>query len=615
MTFNFLAILLSIAMMLTGGAGIESDGPIASSLTICDVYFEYNDTSFELEPSLTAGVMTDNGTAVFDLSMQSGGEALFPMQLVISEDAATLVAEKAGKAFTIDAETLNGIIDEALDLDMLLEDEEFQQAVETLETSFGTALSMEDIQADEEAINALVYEKLQPAETVEESITYDEKEYQVTSKRYVLDNDQMFELIDGIYASSEELSAMYNDLLDNLNETLAMEVEEGEEVPEITSIKQLYDQLGMSISMDLTESVSADGEFTAAAGTITLAQEELPEPIVISIESYEMEGVSEALVETGYTIDDMELILGVSAYEGDGEQYFELACEVSPLEETDDSADAFAFYMAGGSDINQDGLAEYGFNMELSADEMGFAFMIDGSEDEEGGHSIDISFEYADEYDNVAAGLTLVYSKAVFENAAEGLAPIAIDPENLENAEAEAMGVAESLMADLQMLAENESVAEMLEAFTAINSVGAETVEVEVADANGEYTLDEAEPTPTELTFDEPEFAYIPEGMTLDDAYIDVEYNNASYTIADEDYANVFYVYVYGNPYSTGQADYVLSEDGVMTAIDDRVVSVTTDEDAIYADIQDGDINISVSYYGEDMDVEEVGKILAGMKY
>ena len=138
---------------------------------------------------------------------------------------------------------------------------------------------------------------------------------------------------------------------------------------------------------------------------------------------------------------------------------------------------------------------------------------------------------------------------------------------------------------------------------------------MEIADANGEYTTAEAEPEFTELTFNEPEFTYIPEGMKLDDAYIDVEYNNASYTIADEDYSNVFYVYVYGDPYSTGKTDYVLNEDGTMTEINGRIVSITTEEESIYADLQDGGIYISVSYYGADMDAEEIGRILAGMKY
>lgn len=93
MSLNILSILLSLAMMLTGAAGLETDVPMANTLTIRNVTLDYNGEGFTLEPSLTAGVMTDNGTAVYDFSMASGDENLFPMQLVITEEAATLVFE------------------------------------------------------------------------------------------------------------------------------------------------------------------------------------------------------------------------------------------------------------------------------------------------------------------------------------------------------------------------------------------------------------------------------------------------------------------------------------------------------------------------------------------
>lgn len=612
MTFNLLSILLSLAMMLTGATGLEADAPMASSLTIRDIYLDYNDTNLTLEPSLTAGVMTDNGTAVFDLSMACGEESLFPMQLVVTEDAATLVVEKTGKAFTMDADTLNALVSEALDLDRLTMDAETTEAFNLLADSFKLSLAEPSFEVNDEALNAQITEMLEPVETSTGTAYYNDTEYEVTNNRYIIDNDQMFEIMDLVYASSEEFSAYYSQIVDLYNEALTMDVAEGEEPIKAESLKDIYAQMGMTMSMDLVESTSADGLFSQTTGSVTVSSTDLPEPVVVSIDAYEVDGIVDTLVECDYIVEDMALYMGAVVYQDETDEYFEAILELMPVESEssteEDYSDAVSFYVTGGSTPGAEGSTEYGFNMEINADGGAFAFVIDGIENEDGTSTTDIGFDFADDTDTIAFGLTLDYSNAVFANAAEGLEPIVVNPETFESIEAEFEPVAESLMVDLQTLIENESVTDMIAAFTAINSMDYATAEVTTV----EVAENEAN---TELTFNEPTFAYLPEGMAIEDTQVDVEYNSVSCTIADANYDNVIYVYVYGDLYSSGTTNYALGADGSLTAVEDRVVSVQIDEDAVYAEMQDGDVIVSLSCFGEEIDAESIGKLLSGMAY
>ena len=126
---------------------------------------------------------------------------------------------------------------------------------------------------------------------------------------------------------------------------------------------------------------------------------------------------------------------------------------------------------------------------------------------------------------------------------------------------------------------------------------------------------DDSDSVNTELTFSMPEFAYLPEGMVLEEPDVDVEFNSVSCTIADENYDEVIYAYVYGDTYSAGIESYVLGADGAVTPVEDRIVTIEKVEGAIYAEMVDGNIVVSISYYGSDLGVEDLGKILAGISY
>lgn len=619
MTINILSILLSIAMMLSGAAGLETEAVMANTLTIRDVYFSYNDESFELEPTLTAGVMTENGTAVIDLSMAAGEESLFPLQLIISEDAATLVVEKTGQAFAIDAETLNAIAAEALDFDGMAADEDFSTVVGIFK-SYGDLLkNASSMQYNTEAmllLDAQLKERFTPVETAEAVDSYNDTEYPVTMSRYELNNDQVFEMMDAVMNANEAMSAFYAQYFDLLNTTMA---QTGEEMPEITGFKDLYAMIGAEMTMDITAYESEDGKFSHAQCVYTVTIQELAEPVVANMDIYMVDGIMDMMVETELSVEGMNMYVGGISYIEEGNTYYEAIMDLMP-EESEDLTDedyetAMSFFMTGGETANEAGGSDMGFTMEVTTYDGGFAFLIEGSSDADGNSTADISFDFAAEDTNITAGFSMDLSKAVFANASEGLSPIAVTPENIEVVEAEFGKAAESLMVDLQTLIENESITDMIAGFTAINTAVDAEITTVYPDkvATEEYVVEEA--ANTELTFNEPEFTYIPEGMTIEDLEVDAEFNSVSCTITDPNYNNTFYVYVYGDIYSSGVDSYVLGADGALTAIEEPVVNVQYEEDAIYAEMTDGEVVVSVSYYGSDLGLEDVAKVLSGMTY
>lgn len=618
MTINLLAILLSIAMMFSGAAGLETDGPMATSLTISDVYLEYNDNRFELEPSLSAGVMTENGTAVFDFSMQCGEDSLFPMQLVVTEDAATLVAEKNGKAFTIDAETLNALVAEAVDMDEFVADGELTEAMDEIKRAWAqaaTGFSMDQNAEAIEALNAKIEEMIQPVETEEGVETYEETEYQVSTAHVVLGNDQLHELIDTAIQSSEEGISAYNELLASINEAIAAYEEEP---VEITSLKQACDMIGMAMSMDMSVSTTEDGLYQHVSGIVSLSMEEVSDPVEVEFDVYNVNGTQETQAWSDVAVEDINIHVEASAYNNGESNYFEYIIEGIPADDASEE-DIFSLYMVAGVVPSEDEGKEYSFEFEVTSPDVDLGIIIDGQQDEEGNNAIDVDFEYSDAANTVACGCALDISNAVFANAAEGLTPIKVNPENIEAVEAEITPVAESLMIDLQTLVENDSVGEIISAFMFMTLSGTEEVEVEEID--GEYeeyeemVIEEENSENAEITFEAPEFGYIPEGLALEGESIETEYNSASYTFADENYDNTIYVYVYGDAYAVDSMSYVLGDDGSMTAVEGRTISVQTEEDAIYAELKDGATTINISYYGTDLGVEEIGKLLAGMTY
>ena len=139
MSMSIIAMLLSLAMMLTGAGTAGAPAEAAKTLTISDVVFTYNDQTIELAPELRLGASTDGEKALFDFAVQLDGEALLPVQLLADAEGVTALAVTSGQAFQVPAETLEGLmaqVQEMLDSSMGADDEESQAILTYLKDRF-----------------------------------------------------------------------------------------------------------------------------------------------------------------------------------------------------------------------------------------------------------------------------------------------------------------------------------------------------------------------------------------------------------------------------------------------------------------------------------------------
>lgn len=632
MSLNILSILLSLAMMLTGAAGLETDVPMANTLTIRNVTLDYNGEGFTLEPSLTAGVMTDNGTAVYDFSMTSGDKNLFPMQLVITEEAATLVFEKTGQAFSVSADDVNAMLSDALELDKLTMDEETREAFEMLGNLFSAEAQLIAYTPDyTSAYYETLLTGLDPVDTTEGTITYENVDYAVTQRHYVIDNDQFFQLAESVYASNEDLKSFYDLILESYNETLRAGSDDETTYAPVASLQEIYAAMGLEMGIDLVKSTTDDEAFSCVNGTLSIMGEILPQPMTVTMDIYVCNGAVDFTEELAYTIDDTTLSVGAYAHGDEANNYFEMLIELMPEDlETateEDYEDIFSFFLFIGSDKNESNGTNYSFSLEAADATTSLALIIDGVAYADNNSSTAVEFYFNDDTTNFAFGFTLDLSSQLFDNAAEGLEAVTVTPENIESISGDLEATLLSMMADLQTLAVEDSITDAIEFFTNV-SIGEASTDATIGIIGGsdgptavyvtdmDENYDDEEPLNTELTFNEPEFTYLPEGMNIQDAQIDVAYNNASYTIADENNDNIIYAYIYGDLYTSGTNNsYILDASGVLTVIDGCVVSIEQDEDIFYVEMHDGDISVGLSCFGEDFTLETIGKILNGLTY
>ena len=111
MSINIIALLVSLAMMLTGAGSAGMPAETAKTLTISNISVTFNDEEVRLDPSLRMGVSTDGSKALFDLALEAGGQTLFPIQMQAGEGVLALTA--AGQAFGVPGEALNALVEQA----------------------------------------------------------------------------------------------------------------------------------------------------------------------------------------------------------------------------------------------------------------------------------------------------------------------------------------------------------------------------------------------------------------------------------------------------------------------------------------------------------------------
>ena len=109
MSMNILAVLISIAMMLTGAGGEGQPAEASRTLVVSHVSFTYNGETIDLAPTLRIGASTDGAKAVYDVGVDLNGETLFPMQLGVDDSGLTLLSQKNDVAVKVSAQAFDAL--------------------------------------------------------------------------------------------------------------------------------------------------------------------------------------------------------------------------------------------------------------------------------------------------------------------------------------------------------------------------------------------------------------------------------------------------------------------------------------------------------------------------
>ena len=311
MSMSLVAILLSLAMMLTGAGGEGMPAQSARTLVLHNVAVTYNGDTVRLAPEARLGAASDGESAVFDFGVDLNGNTLLPIQLGVGEKGLTALFKESGVAVNVTAEALDGVMalaSEGMGAMMAgAEDSELMKFIteEYLPAYTGliNAVADKDFQAAiKEKGEALFDGIVDRGEGTPEVISIDDVDYDVLTYHYAIENAQMCALADGAYDVAPELSA-YRDALMKLYDM--MPAESG--LNGLTSISGVMDRFGMQMRMDVDEQRTEDGKVDVMDAVLTLDMSGVPAAMMAlngeTVEEPVEEAVEEA-VEDGQAPED-----------------------------------------------------------------------------------------------------------------------------------------------------------------------------------------------------------------------------------------------------------------------------------------------------------------------
>ncbi len=399
MSMSIIAVLVSLAMMLTGAGSAGAPAEASRTLRISDIQISLNGQRIDFDSALRIGASTDGQQALFDLAVEQNGQTLFPIQL--SADNDRLALAYAGQAFGVPTATLNALMEQAQSqmTGTIQSDPQSQQLIDFLMNEFIPAytglfevLEDPDRMAEiKEKTQQVVYGIVDRGEGVEDTVTLgDNIDFTVTRYNYTINSQQMFELADAVYTCDEALAKYYDAMI-----KLYSMMPEESGLNGITSLADLGQRLNLDMTMDITERVSEADELqmTDAVMTINLPAQPMPAaegeepqtlelpPLVMTIAAYEMgeEGFSQ--VEFNYDIQGNGVVFNMTV-EKSGEDYDARAeMQINAVDGEGNSAQVGTIQFEANSETEENGDKQYSVNYEIDGGENGsLDLTMDGTE-------------------------------------------------------------------------------------------------------------------------------------------------------------------------------------------------------------------------------------------
>ncbi|MBQ6121451.1 MAG: hypothetical protein IJI59_06890, partial [Clostridia bacterium] len=282
MSMNLIAILVSLAMMLTGAGGIAQPGAalptgeIARTLTLSNVNVTWNGETLQLDPQARVGVSTDGKKALYDFAVELGDKTLLPMQLSAGEKGVTVLSGNSGVAVTVTAEALAGLaaqMEQQVNASLAASGSDDAQLMKFLTEEYMPAyagllkLAMDPVQRQQiNAMGQTVYDRVvdrgqgTPAKLEVDGVSYD-----VTAYSYSLDAMQMAALSDAMFDEVPELKDYYSAMF----KLYGMLPEEAG-LKGLDSFTALFERFGVQMRMDIEEKRTDDGAVDQMDNVLTM---------------------------------------------------------------------------------------------------------------------------------------------------------------------------------------------------------------------------------------------------------------------------------------------------------------------------------------------------------
>ena len=271
MSMNLIAILVSLAMMLTGAGGaaqpeaVLSKVETARTLTLSNVSVTWNGETLQLDPQARIGVSTDGKKALYDFAVELGDKELFPMQLSASEKGVTVLSGNSGVAVTVTAEALAGLaaqLEAQVNASLVESGDDNARLMQFLTEEYMPAytgllkLAMDPVQRQQvNAMGQTVYDRVvDRGQGTPATLEVDGVSYDVTAYSYSLDAMQMAALSDAMFHEVDALKDYYNALF-KLYDMLPEE----SGLKGLDSYTDLFERFGVQMRIDVEEKRTDDG--------------------------------------------------------------------------------------------------------------------------------------------------------------------------------------------------------------------------------------------------------------------------------------------------------------------------------------------------------------------
>lgn len=282
MSMNLIAMLVSLAMMLTGmGGAVQTDAALpatqtARTLTLSNINVTWNGEALRLGPQAHIGVSTDGKRALYDFGVDLDGKTLMPVQVVADDTGITALSANSGLAVTVTAEALAGLaerLEAQVNASIAGAGGDNAELVKFLTEDYMPAyvgllqLAMDPDRREEinTKVNAVFDRVIDRGEGTPEVLDVDGTKMDVKAYSYSVDAMQMAALSDAVYAEISELNAYYSALF-----KLYGMLPEESGLRGLDSFTALFEKFGVQMRLDIDEKRSDDGTVDEMDGVLTI---------------------------------------------------------------------------------------------------------------------------------------------------------------------------------------------------------------------------------------------------------------------------------------------------------------------------------------------------------